>query len=204
MKTVKFGERNITPSKIICVGRNYIEHIAELANEVPANMVLFMKPNAAISDDLHAFHQEALHYEAELCFVYQRDCLVAVGVGLDLTKRTLQTQLKNKGLPWERAKAFKGSAVFSDFITIEPEHYEHLSLELYINERLIQKGGVKQMIYKPKEILHEIRTFIDLEDNDIIMTGTPKGVGTIGVNDIFSAHVYYKNTAIITQDWQAQ
>ena len=117
MNVVNFEEQSISPSKIICIGRNYVDHIAELGNEVPDEMVVFLKPNSAISSKLQSYHQEPLHYEAELCFLYQQGHFTAVAIGLDLTKRNLQAKLKTKGLPWERAKSFNGAAVFSDFVT---------------------------------------------------------------------------------------
>ena len=118
MNTVVVGNRVVVPSKVVCVGRNYVAHIKELNNEIPEDMVLFIKPNSAISDVLKSFHHEAIHYEAELCFLFEGGVFIAVGLGLDLTKRSLQSELKAKGLPWERAKAFDGSAVMSQFIPI--------------------------------------------------------------------------------------
>ena len=94
MNTVIVGKKLVTPSKIICIGRNYVDHIAELGNEIPDEMVVFFKPNSAISTQLQSFHQESLHYEAELCFLYQKGKFSAVAVGLDLTKRILQSKLK--------------------------------------------------------------------------------------------------------------
>ena len=119
MKSVIVDNKAITPTKIICIGRNYVEHIAELGNEIPDEMVVFNKPNSAISTELLSFHQEPLHYEAELCFVIKNQKFCSFGIGLDLTKRGLQSKLKAKGLPWERAKSFDGSAVFSDFVAID-------------------------------------------------------------------------------------
>tara|TARA_R110000737_G_scaffold28717_4_gene47203 strand:- start:2464 stop:3075 length:612 start_codon:yes stop_codon:yes gene_type:complete len=202
MKSVKVDEGYITPSKIICVGRNYVEHISELGNEIPDNMVLFNKPNAAIGQQLRAYHQETLHYEAELCFMYQQGQFCAVAIGLDLTKRALQSQLKAKGLPWERAKAFNGSALFSDFVTLETID-EHLVLELFINGDRRQLGSVAMMLHRPQAIMHEILSFIALEDGDIVMTGTPAGVGEIVAGDIFEGRVLNQDKVLVTQQWQA-
>ncbi len=204
MKSIIVDKTTITPSKIICIGRNYVEHIAELSNEVPDEMVVFNKPNSAISAELLSYHQEQLHYEGELCFVIKSGQLCAVGFGLDLTKRDLQSKLKVKGLPWERAKAFNGAAVFSDFISINPTDInELLSLELSINDEIIQAGGVKLMMYKPADILAELKTFIDLNDGDIIMTGTPKGVGLIVAGACFKARILSGNTEIVSAVWTA-
>ena len=189
MKYISVNGKQIAPSKVVCVGRNYVEHIRELNNEVPDEMVLFIKPNSAVSHELIAFHQEPLHYEGEICFVYHQGKFNAVGFGLDLTKRTLQAQLKSKGLPWERAKAFDGSAVFSEFVSIDNIE-DSLSLQLSINGKMIQQGNVTLMMNKPDEILAEIQHFLTLEDGDIVMTGTPKGVGVIEAGDQYNAKVF--------------
>ena len=150
----------ITPSKVICIGRNYVEHIQELANEIPDEMVVFLKPNSSIGNELQAYHNnDALHYEAELCFLYQAGKFAAVGLGLDLTKRGVQSKLKAKGLPWERAKAFDKSAVFSDFIPFDENVVDQLNLSLTINDKPTQVGGVPLMMFKPNEILSELQTF---------------------------------------------
>jgi 2-keto-4-pentenoate hydratase/2-oxohepta-3-ene-1,7-dioic acid hydratase in catechol pathway len=162
-------------------------------------MVVFCKPNSAITDMLCADHgAESLHYEAELSFLYQSGQFTAVALGLDLTKRALQTRLKNKGLPWERAKAFDGSAIFSEFVAIEQNTINQLQLLLTINGVDKQQGGVSSMIIKPEQILKELQTFISLEDGDIVMTGTPKGVGKINRNDNFVGKVYLNTPSAIT------
>jgi len=204
MKTVVFEDKNLVPSKIICIGRNYVEHIAELGNELPDEMVVFNKPNSAISTTLNSYHQEPLHYEAELCFLIEAGEFSAVAFGLDLTKRDLQSKLKAKGLPWERAKAFNGSAVFSEFVKIEnSEINDSLCLELTIDEQVTQSGSVKLMLYKPAEILAELKTYTELDDGDIVMTGTPKGVGVISKGAHFKGRVYYGNNELISEAWLA-
>jgi len=202
MKAVIVDEKQVTPSKIICIGRNYVAHIAELGNEVSDEMVVFLKPNSAISTQLQSFHQEALHYEAELCFLYQQGKFTAVAIGLDLTKRTLQAKLKEKGLPWERAKAFNGAAVFSEFVLID-EIDNSLSLTLAINGNIIQAGGVELMMVKPAEILTQLQNFIDLEDGDIVMTGTPKGVGQIISGSQFVGKVICQDKTLVRATWLA-
>jgi len=204
MKSVIVDNRTVTPSKIICIGRNYVEHIAELGNEVPDEMVVFNKPNSAISAELLSQHQEQLHYEGELCFMIENSQLCAVGFGLDLTKRDLQSKLKIKGLPWERAKTFNGAAVFSDFISIKQDDInESLLFELSINDEIIQQGGVKLMMYKPEEILAELKTYTELNDGDIIMTGTPKGVGLIVEGACFKGRILSGNKEIVSAYWAA-
>jgi len=207
LNTVLLNNRPITPSKIVCIGRNYVEHIKELGNEIPTEMVVFFKPNSAISTKLSAFHQEPLHYEGELCFLYQQGKFTAIGFGLDLTKRGLQKKLKDKALPWERAKAFNGSALFSDFISIQSnneELMEKFSLELSINDKLIQAGDVTKMMVKPDKILAELQQFVTLEDGDIVMTGTPKGVGQVNAEDVFVGKVLLSGIEITRATWLAQ
>ena len=202
MNTVIVDTKKIAPSKIICIGRNYVDHIAELNNEVPDEMVVFLKPNSAIATQLQSFHQEALHYEAELCFLYQQGKFSAVAVGLDLTKRTLQAKLKAKGLPWERSKAFNGSAIFSDFVSID-DIDNSLSLTLTIDNHLTQAGGVELMMVKPADILLQLQDFMDLEEGDIVMTGTPKGVGEIVKGSQFVAEVVCQGKTLVCSTWLA-
>jgi len=200
METINFLGQPIMPSKVVCIGRNYVEHIQELGNEIPEEMVIFVKPNSAISAQLRT-RLEQIHYEAELSFLVEQGRFVGVAVGLDLTNRTLQTKLRNKGLPWERAKGFDGSAVFSDFVAI-PEHLDDISFELTINGELIQHGDINLMMNKPDAILQEIQQFMTLVDGDIVMTGTPKGVGELKRGDRYKAEICYQGKAIMTQEWQ--
>jgi len=192
----------VTPSKIVCIGRNYVEHIAELGNEVPDEMVVFLKPNSAISNTLYSFIKEALHYETEIAFIINDGKFSAVGVGLDLTKRTLQGKLKAKGLPWERAKAFNGAALFSEFVEL-PDDFSSLQVQLKINGQVTQLGGVDLMMYKPADILRELKSFLDLNDGDIIMTGTPKGVGEIKAGAAFDTAILADGVALVQKQWQA-
>ncbi|MBL4940799.1 MAG: fumarylacetoacetate hydrolase family protein [Colwellia sp.] len=202
MNFVNVENKKISPSKIICIGRNYVDHITELGNEVPDELVVFCKPNSAISTQLQSFHQEPLHYEAELCFLYRQGTFTAVAIGLDLTKRTLQAKLKAKGLPWERAKAFNGAALFSDFVAIETVD-NNLTLELAIDGKVKQTGGVALMMVKPDEILTQLQTFIELEDGDIVMTGTPKGVGQIVAGSEFIGKIICQGKMLISATWLA-
>lgn len=204
MNSIKVDGKCVTPSKVICVGRNYVEHIKELNNEIPSSMVLFMKPNSAITDSLRAFKQSPLHYEGEISFLIRSGKIYAVGFGLDLTDRALQTELKTKGLPWERAKAFDGAAVMSEFVTIRESEIENLSMQLWINDTLVQEGGVDLMIYKPQNILEEINTFMTLEENDIVMTGTPKGVGSFAKDDVFVGKIFTSGKELIARTWVVQ
>lgn len=203
MKAIVVGETKFYPSKILCVGRNYVEHIHELGNEVPENMVVFNKPNSSIATELHSFLDEPLHYEAEICFIIKDKQLHAVGFGLDLTKRALQSKLKGKGLPWERAKAFDHSAKFSRFIPLEGIDVSKLEVELFINSMRMQLGGTPQMLYKPQVILQELNSYTSLEDGDVVMTGTPQGVGEIVAGDRFLGRIKHAGKAIIEVEWVA-
>ena len=203
MHSIKLVSEKLTPSKVVCVGRNYTAHITELNNETPDQMVLFNKPNSAITDTLFAAHNgDTLHYETELCFVVKNKKLVGVGLGLDLTKRTVQSKLKNKGLPWERAKAFDGSVILSDFVELTDE-MQHFKFELKINNEVIQQGDSHFMLYKPESILQEISEFMSLEDGDIIMTGTPAGVGEVTSDCIFKVALYTNEQCLLEQQWCA-
>ncbi|MBN1327660.1 MAG: fumarylacetoacetate hydrolase family protein [Candidatus Cloacimonetes bacterium] len=203
MKTVKYGKREITPCKIVCVGRNFTGHIRELKSEIPDNMVIFSKPNSAITSSLISYQGEPIHYEGEICFLIDQGILAAVAFGLDLTKRETQDILKVKGLPWERAKAFDGSALFSEFVPL-PRIWQNLSLELLINGKIVQSGGIEEMIYKPQQIIEEIQTFLTLNNGDIIMTGTPQGVGIVSKGDIFEGAVYTGGNLLVSEKWQAE
>ncbi|WOC27028.1 fumarylacetoacetate hydrolase family protein [Pseudoalteromonas sp. N1230-9] len=202
MRAVKFVNELVTPSKVVCVGRNYAAHIAELNNETPTSMVLFIKPNSALSDTLCATHgAEQLHYETELCFLVKGKQLAGVGLGLDLTKRRLQSNLKEKGLPWERAKAFNGAALFSDFVPCnDTKHYQ---FSLLIDGKPAQYGDTQLMLHNAEKILSEISEFMDLEDGDIIMTGTPEGVGEVESGSTFQVLLMDEQTEVLSHQWQA-
>ncbi|XPV69390.1 MAG: fumarylacetoacetate hydrolase family protein [Halarcobacter sp.] len=196
MNSIIINNKKIYPSKVVCIGRNYTEHIAELNNETPEEAVFFFKPNSSVSEDL-IFPKGAssCHYEAEISFLIEENKISAVGFGLDLTLREVQSKLKKKGLPWERAKAFNNAAVFSKFVSFT-EDTSNLELELYINGELKQKGGVSLMINKPQEIIEELLTFSSFEDGDVLMTGTPKGVGEFKLGDVFIGKILYNNKVL--------
>lgn len=199
MNSITYQNKKIIAGKIICIGRNYVEHIKELNNETPDSMVVFNKSNNAISNDLY-FISEDTRFEGEICFLIKDKKIDGIGFGLDLTKANLQNKLKQKGLPWERAKSFNKSAVFSEFIKFNGD-IKNIKMHLFINNNLIQEATYDLMIYKPDEMLKEIDSFISLEDNDIIMSGTPKGVGTYNINDKFEANIFYNNELILKKTW---
>jgi len=191
------------PSKIVCIGRNYVEHIKELGNEIPVEPVIFLKPNSAIADTIRSGAPGEIHYEGEISFIIRCGQPAAVGFGLDLTRRDLQSRLKAKGLPWERAKAFDGAAVFSEFVSYGGV-VDELRLELYINDRLVQQGGCELMMYKPADIIDEVKRFLSFEDGDIVMTGTPAGVGEVHVGDRFEGKILAGDKLVTGAKWVVQ
>jgi len=201
MQAILFNGKKIIPSKVVCIGRNYVEHIEELNNELPTEPVIFVKPNSAISSEIKIHENDAIHYEAELSLVVKNNQFIAAGIGLDLTKREIQSVLKEKGLPWERAKAFDHSAIFSEFVSIDGS-VNSLRFVLFINGNLVQQANVDLMIYKPAQILNAVSEFMSFEDNDILMTGTPKGVGKINEGDQFVGQLYDQDKLLISKEWQ--
>ncbi len=198
MNYIYFENQRVYPSKVVCVGRNYVEHIKELNNEVPDDIVLFIKPNSAISRDI-VKPEKAFRYEGEISLLIKDKKVAGVGFGIDLTLIEEQEKAKKKGLPWEKAKGFDRSAVFSDFISIDDT--DNISMELYINGILKQKGSVSQMIFPPEIILREIEKFFSLEDFDIVMTGTPSGVGDFKSGDIVKGVIKKEGIPLIEKEW---
>jgi len=197
MKKVIFNNQKISPYKIVCVGRNYVEHIKELNNEVPNEPVYFIKPNSAISEDM--IYKDSLHYEGEISFLIKDKKIIGVGFGFDLTLREIQSKLKSKGLPWERCKAFKASAVFSDFVEIND--INGLEVEVIKNKKVVQRGGIELMIYKPEFLIKDIDEIFGLDDFDIIMSGTPKGVGRVEKGDEFIGRIYKSGEVLVENKW---
>lgn len=194
--------------KVVCVGRNYAAHAAELGNEIPTRPILFIKPASSVigtdsliaSQVIDAPRDTAydVHYEAELCvrigaplkaasieaIKATPNAIDAVTLGLDLTLRELQSELKAKGHPWERAKCFDGSCVLAKWV--DPEAYADfsaVSYELYINEQLTQEGNTELMLFPLYELLSEISYAFNLQPGDVVMTGTPSGVGVLKAGD---------------------
>ncbi|RMD47006.1 MAG: FAA hydrolase family protein [Aquificota bacterium] len=198
MKKVMFNGKEIIPCKIVCVGRNYVEHIKELNNEIPEDIVLFIKPNSSISDKIFK-PERKFRYEGEISFIIQNGKIAGVGFGIDLTLVEEQEKAKRKGLPWEKAKAFDKSAVFSEFVPVQDT--EGLEMELYINGSLKQKGDTSLMIFKVNQIIKKIQEYFSLEDGDIIMTGTPKGVGEFEKGDIFRGIIKKDGKTLIDKIW---
>ncbi len=190
-------------SKIICVGRNYREHAAEMKAEVPADPVLFLKPSTAIVHTgenivLPAFSKE-IHHEVEMVVAVGEKAknisasdawkiVAGYGVGLDMTLRDVQSVAKQKGLPWAVAKGFDTSAPVSDFIpAAKAGPHPVFDIECSVNGSLRQRVSTSAMIFDVGYLLHYISTIFTLERGDLVFTGTPEGVGTVRPGDIIEA-----------------
>jgi len=186
--------------KIICIGRNYVNHIEELQNERPAEPVVFMKPDSAVLLKQHPFvipeFSQDIHHEIELIVRINKvgkyiDAKFAhkyydeISVGIDFTARDLQDQLKSKGLPWEKAKAFDGSAVIGEFLSKKQfNSLENITFELTNNNKTVQKGNASYMLWKIDELISYVSRYFTLKIGDIIFTGTPEGVGVVKPDDV--------------------
>ncbi len=186
--------------KIICIGRNYAKHIEELANEKPENPVIFLKPDSAILAKNQPFFippfSNDIHYEVEILVKinkvgkyidekFAHKYYDEIGLGIDFTARDIQDKCKEKGLPWEKAKAFDGSAVISEFIPKENlGDLTNLKFSLHKNETLVQEGNTNAMLWKIDELIAYVSQFFTLKKGDVIFTGTPAGVGKVCENDI--------------------
>lgn len=188
--------------KIICIGRNYAEHAKELGNEIPESPVIFMKPDTAVlkkgSDFYIPEFSVDVHYELEVVlkiskggkYIQEENAdkyYDEIGLGIDFTARDLQSQLKAKGLPWELAKAFDGSAVVSDFYKKEDFDVKNLNFSLMKNKEEVQNGNTALMIFSPEQIIAFVSQYFTLRVGDLIFTGTPKGVGKVSENDLLEA-----------------
>ena len=190
--------------KIICIGRNYAKHIEELANERPENQVVFLKPDSSILPRKNPFFippfSSDVHYEVEVLVKinkvgkhiatrFAHKYYDEVGLGIDFTARDIQQQCKEKGLPWEKAKAFDGSAVIGDFYDKSNFDLENLSFKLFKNDKVVQDGNTKAMLWKVDELISYVSQYFTLKKGDIIFTGTPAGVGKVSENDILIGEI---------------
>ena len=192
--------------KIICIGRNYAEHAAELKNEVPTEPVVFLKPETALLPKNHPFiypdHTQDLHFEVELVIRIKKlgkhiDTRFAhkyydeIGIGIDFTARDTQQKCKDRGLPWEKAKAFDYSApIGKSFIPIsEFADRKAIKFELHKNGEVVQSGNSSKMIFSFDQIIAYVSKYFTLKIGDLIMTGTPKGVGPCAVGDKLEAYI---------------
>jgi len=184
--------------KIICIGRNYAKHIEELDNEKPKEPVIFMKPDSAVLLKNNPFiippFSKDIHYEVEILvkigrigkFIDQKFAhkyYDEIGLGIDFTARDLQSSLKEKGLPWEKAKAFDGSAVIGKFYNKSAFDLENIKFQLLKNGQVVQDGESSHMLWKIDELIAYVSQYFTLKIGDVIFTGTPAGVGKVEPND---------------------
>jgi len=192
--------------KIICIGRNYTDHIAELQNERPTEPVIFLKPDSAVLLKKQPFFippfSDDIHYEVELLVrinkigkhiqkKFAHKYYDEVGLGIDFTARDLQKKLKEKGLPWEKAKGFDGSAVIGEK-WLPKSHFENIDdvgFRLQKNGEIVQQGRTSHMLWKIDEIIEYISQYFTLKIGDVIFTGTPAGVGRVEINDELSGFI---------------
>lgn len=192
--------------KIICIGRNYADHAAELKNEVPAEPVIFCKPDTALLPKNHPFvypdHTSDLHYELELVLrikkvgkhierAFATNYYDEVGLGIDFTARDTQQKCKEKGLPWEKAKAFDHSAPLGNkFIKLkELPDAQSIRFELKKNGEIVQEGNSSLMLFPFDDLITEISKYFTLKIGDLIFTGTPKGVGSVLKGDVLEGYL---------------
>ncbi|GAB2825838.1 fumarylacetoacetate hydrolase family protein [Ferruginibacter profundus] len=195
--------------KIICVGRNYADHAKELGNDIPEEPVIFMKPKSALLQSHTPFYypefSNELHYECELVlrvckngkYIQERHAsnyYNGITVGIDFTARDIQDELKKKGLPWEKAKAFDNSAAVGKFIDVTPAmNRKNINFTFYKNKELVQTGNSGNMIFSIDSLISHISNYFSLNIGDLIFTGTPAGVGECVVGDVLEAFLEKDN-----------
>ena len=195
--------------KIICIGRNYVAHIEELNNERPTEPVIFMKPDTAVLLKKFPFvipeFTNDVHYEVEILVKINKvgkyiepkfapKYYDEIGLGIDFTARDLQDTLKAKGLPWEKAKGFDGSAVIGEFVPKETfSSTENINFSLTKNGETVQKSNSSLMLFKIDELIAEVSKYFTLKKGDIIFTGTPEGVAAVAPNDVLEGFLNDKS-----------
>lgn len=211
---LKGTDKTYAVGKVICLGRNYLDHIRELGNKVPDRAVIFCKPASSIIADGGQIsippYSNDCHHELELAVLIGQEGkdiseeqalnhVAGYGVALDLTLRDLQNQLKEKGLPWEIAKGFDTSCPLSDFVQADQvENPNAIGLTLHVNGELRQNGSTAQMMRSVEEIIAEISQYYTLEAGDIILTGTPAGVSRIVSGDKLTGLIDQVGTLKVT------
>ena len=191
--------------KIICIGRNYPQHAAELSNKKPESPVIFIKPDTAILQRRLPFYippfSNQIHHEVEVLVRINRigkyieekfahKYYQEIGLGIDFTARDLQQNLKEKGLPWEKAKAFDGSALIGNWFNKNNfSDLNQLDFELVKNSETVQEGNTSQMLWSIDTLINEVSRFFTLKIGDVIFTGTPAGVGPVVVNDVLEGYL---------------
>jgi len=201
---IPFAGEDIVVPKIFCLGKNYAKHAAEMKSEVPDKPVVFMKPSSAIVHDgakiIIPPITKDFHHETEIYFVIgkegkniraenARSFICAMGIGLDLTLRDVQTELKSKGNPWLISKGFDGSAPISEAVPVDGVDFDSLGLHLAVNGKIRQQGEYKNMIFKIEEVIAFLSRLFTLERGDLIFTGTPEGVARLDRGDKLHAEL---------------
>tara|TARA_B100000809_G_scaffold202_1_gene252 strand:- start:2318 stop:2929 length:612 start_codon:yes stop_codon:yes gene_type:complete len=194
--------------KLICIGRNYVDHIDELKNEKPSSPVIFLKPDSAVILKNHPFfipdYSNDVHYEVEVLIKikklgksidikFSHTYYDEIGLGIDFTARDLQSELKKNGLPWEKSKAFDGSALIGKWVNKnEFNDLNNLNFSLKKNGTIVQFGNTSNMLWFIDELISEVSKFFTLKIGDVIFTGTPSGVGKVSENDLFEGFINEK------------
>jgi len=198
--------------KIICIGRNYAEHAKEMKSDVPTEPVFFLKPETALLKNSKDFYYpdftKDLHHEVEIVLKickngkhiaeeFANTYYNEIGIGIDFTARDIQLKCKEKGLPWEKAKAFDNSAPVSDFVPKEKfASLSNISFNLNINGKLRQEGNTKDLIFSNEKVIAYVSKFITLKTGDLIFTGTPEGVSAVNIGDVLEASI--ENQKLLT------
>ncbi|HEY5463884.1 MAG TPA: fumarylacetoacetate hydrolase family protein [Hanamia sp.] len=198
--------------KIFCIGRNYAEHAKELGNGIPDEPIIFMKPKSALVQGHTPFYYPEftndLHYEAELVvriskngkYIQEKHAsnyYDAISVGIDFTARDIQTQLKEKGLPWEKSKSFDNSAAVGKFIELTPAiDKKNINFSFAKNKEIVQKANSKEMIFSIDKVVANISNYFSINIGDLIFTGTPAGTGECIVGDSFEG--YFEKEMVLT------
>jgi len=193
--------------KIICIGRNYAEHAKEMKSEVPTEPVFFLKPETALLKDKDFYYPEFtkdLHHEVEIVLKISKNgkhiaeefasqYYNEIGIGIDFTARDIQMKCKEKGLPWEKAKAFDNAAPIGEFVPKETfSDLKNISFQLNINGNQRQIGNTKDLIFSFEKVISYVSQFITLKTGDLIFTGTPEGVSAVHVGDVLEASIENK------------
>lgn len=176
--------------KIICLGKNYLDHIAEMKEAHPEKPILFIKPPSVLheiknnSSVVLPWDRGTIHHELELVFKLYKKNIIGLGMGLDLTLRDLQKELKSKGHPWEISKVFKNSALITEIKAMRDfTNWQTTPFSLKVNGELRQESSISNAILRPDEIIHHVDKFFPISDGDLIFTGTPSGVGPLKPGD---------------------
>ncbi|MDG1105948.1 MAG: fumarylacetoacetate hydrolase family protein [Cyclobacteriaceae bacterium] len=194
--------------KLICIGRNYVKHIEELGNEKPESPIIFLKPDSALIKNNDPFYypdfSTDIHYEVEILVKIKKvgksipanfahKYYDEIGLGIDLTARDLQSKAKAKGLPWDLAKGFNGSAPVSNFINKQPFNVQDLNFSLKLNSITVQSSNTSLMLWSIDEMIAYVSRYMTLKKGDILFTGTPEGVGPIKIGDQLEGFIESQN-----------